>query len=67
MHDQIEPIGKFAFTLLLHSTPQGSVECFSSSSNENVPIEFVIMQLCACVRNLEKDYFDNFDRDTIKF
>ena len=34
------------------------------SVNQSVPVEVVIMQMKAFLSNLEKDYFNNFDKNT---
>lgn len=59
-------VGRFAFVLRMLSRKDGKTRFETKSMNHNIPNELAIMQLKAFLRNLENDYFDNFDKSTIK-
>jgi hypothetical protein len=59
-------VGRFAFVLRALARPDGKTRFEAKSMNQNVPTELAIMQLRAFLRNLENEYFENYDRSTIK-
>ena len=67
MPDEPKEIGKFGLGIKIIRHPDGRVEYQTQSANQSVPVEIVIMQIKAFLNNLEKDYFNNFDRSTSKF
>jgi len=67
MKGEPEEIGRFAFGIKLLRYSDARTEWNLQSANEGVPIEIVIMQMKVFLRNLENDYFDNFDKNTAKF
>lgn len=67
MSKEPKEIGRFAFGIRLFRYSDGRTEWRLQSANEGVPNEIVIMQMKAFLRNLENDYFDNFDKNTAKF
>ena len=64
--EQEEPkiIGKFALGILLCRYSNGKVEYRFQAKNENIPIEIILAQVKAWLRNQENQYFDNFDKNT---
>ena len=67
MPEEPREIGKFGFGIRIVRHPDGKIEYQTQSANQGVPIEIVIMQIKAFLNNLEKDYFNNFDKGTSKF
>ena len=59
-------IGRFAFGITVYRYPDGRIEYRSQSRNQGVPIEIVLMQLKAFIRNQENEYFDNYDSSISK-
>lgn len=66
MSEPIE-IGKFGFGIKILRHSDGRIEYQTQSANKGVPIEILIMQMKSFLNNLEKDYFDNFNKNTSKF
>ena len=63
---QEKEVGRFAFVLRALAGKDGKTRFEAKSMNQNVPLELAIMQLKAFLRNLENEYFDNYDRSTVK-
>ena len=59
-------IGKFALGILLCKYPDGKVEFRFQSKNQGIPIEIILTQVRAWLRNQENKYFDNFDKNIIE-
>ena len=64
LEEEPKVIGKFALGILLCRYSDGSVEFRFQSKNENIPIEIILTQVRAWLRNQENIYFDNFDKHT---
>lgn len=62
--DEPKVIGKFALGILLCKYSDGKAEFRFQSKNENIPIEIILTQVKAWLRNQENIYFDNFDKHT---
>lgn len=56
----------FAFGIRIQKLPDGKVAYQTQSQNQGVPNEIVIMQMKAFLRNLENDYFNDFDKGVVK-
>lgn len=67
MPEEPTEIGRFAFGIRVLKHDDGRVELKTQSFNESIPQEMIIMQLKAFLRNLENDYFDNYDENTSRF
>ena len=67
MPEEPKIIGRFAFGITLYKYPDNRVEYRTQSRNEGIPIEIVLMQLRAFLRNQENDYFDNYNKGMSKF
>ncbi len=65
--DEPNELGGFGFGIKILRYSDGHIEYQTQSANEGVPIEAVIMQMKAFLRNLEKDYFTTFDENLSKF
>lgn len=59
-------IGKFALGILLCKHDDGKVEYRFQSKNQNIPIEIILTQLRAWLRQQENKYNDNFDKNTFE-
>jgi len=66
MSSEPEEIGRFAFGIRLYRYSDGRVEYNTQSRNEGIPIEVVLMQLQAFLRNQENEYFDKYDSSLSK-
>lgn len=62
MAEEPREIGRFAFWLRIFKHSDGNLEYKAQSVNDNMPIEIVIMQLKAFLNNLEKEYFNAFEK-----
>lgn len=60
-------IGRFAFGITLYRYSDGTVEYRTQSRNQGIPIEIVLMQIKAFLRNQENEYFDRYDSSVSKF
>ncbi|RJQ16844.1 hypothetical protein C4573_02150 [Candidatus Woesearchaeota archaeon] len=54
-------IGRFGLAITAFYN-NGNFEVLVQSANEGIPIELVLMQLKAFLRNQENNYFNNFDK-----
>ena len=59
-------ISKFGFGIKIVKHFDGKIEYQTQSANKRVPIEIIIMQMKAFLNNLEKNYFDNFNKRASK-
>ena len=66
MPSEPNEVGRFVFGIRLYRYPDGTVEYRTQSRNQGIPIEIVLMQLKAFLRNQENDYFDKYDKSVSK-
>ena len=64
MSEEPREIGRFAYLLKVSKLPDGNLQYEPEAMNDNIPIEIIIMQLKAFLNNIEKDYFDTFEKGT---
>ena len=62
--EEPKEVGRFAFGIILYRYPDGRVEYRFQSKNQGIPIEIILMQLKAFLRNQENEYFDRYDKNT---
>ena len=55
MPERPTEIGRFGLGIRIIRHPDGKVEYQTQSANENVPVEIVLMQIRAFLRNIEKE------------
>ena len=55
-------IGKFGLGLKVLKYPDGRTEYQIQKINKGIPIQIVIMQIKAFLKNLEKEYFEKFKK-----
>ena len=62
--EEPQEVGRFAFGIILYRYPDGRVEYRFQSKNQGIPIEIILIQLKAFLRNQENGYFDRYDKNT---
>ena len=62
--EEPKEIGRFAFGIILYKYPNGRVEYRFQSKNQGIPLEIILMQVKAFLRNQENQYFDKYDKNT---
>lgn len=67
MPEEPKIIGRFAFGITLYEHSDGRIEYRTQSRNESIPLEIILMQLRAFLRNQENEYFDNYNKSISKF
>ena len=67
MSSQPEVTGEFAVGIRLLRYPDGKMAWKIDSVNKGVPVEVIMIQLRAFLRNMENEYFDAFDKNFSKF
>lgn len=55
--------GQFVYGLRVVRLPDGDLKYETQSINKGVPIEIVIMQLRVLLKQLEKSYFAQFEKE----
>jgi|GEM_PF-3365844 len=61
-----KPVAMFALGLRAYQQPDGQIVFLLDSKNQGIPIEIVLMQIEAWLRNMKDEYFDNFDKTLTK-
>ena len=67
MPNEPTELGRFGFGIKIIRYPHGDVVFETQQVNQGVPEEIVIMKMRACLNNMEKNYFDKFDKGTSTF
>ena len=61
--EEPKEIGRFAFGIILYKFSDGRVEYRFQSKNRGIPLEIILMQVKAFLRNQENQYFDKYDKN----
>ena len=61
--EEPKEIGRFALGIILYKHPDNRVEYRFQSKNQNIPLEIVLLQVKAWLRNQENKYFSNYDKN----
>lgn len=67
MTEERKITGRFVFGIQIAQNPDGTENVETTSKNNNIPEEILIMQMKAYLKNIEKKYFDNFNFKEFKF
>ncbi len=59
-------VGRFIFSIRLLGYPDGAIDWQVNSLNNKIPTEIVLMLIRAFLRNSERKYFDNYDKNVSK-
>ena len=60
-------IGRFSLNIHLFRYSDGQLQYKTRSSNRGVQREVAIMNIKAVLKNIEKEFYDNFDQGTLEF
>lgn len=64
MQDDLDEPSRFALGLTALRQPDGNFDCAMQTVNQGIPIEIVIMQLRAFLKQMEHNYFSSFEKGT---
>ena len=59
--------GEFFLSIRYMQDSDGVFDYSTGSENQGVPTELVLMQLRAYIKNMEREYFKDFDSKVSKF
>lgn len=67
MEEEKNNIGEFGFVIITKKNDQGNLHFQTRIINKKVPLELIVMQMKAFLKQVEKDYFNSFNQTATFF